>query len=93
MMSKKKKGNYFQISTGEKVTMGEIESMSKSKKNVIDPESIINTFGADSARWFMLSDSPPEKDINWTDSGINGAWKICQKIWTDCKKNKKNLSK
>ena len=46
-------------------------------KNVIDPESIINTYGGDSARWFMLSDSPP-KDINWTDSGINGAWKICQ---------------
>ena len=57
----KKDSNYFQISTGEPVTMGEIESMSKSKKNVIDPESIINTYGADSARWFMLSDSPPEK--------------------------------
>ena len=53
----------------------------KSKKNVIDPQSIIETYGADSARWFMLSDSPPEKDINWSDSGINGAWKICQKIW------------
>ena len=76
----KKDSKYFQISTGEKVTMGEIESMSKSKKNVIDPESIISTYGADSARWFMLSDSPPEKDINWTDSGINGAWKICQKF-------------
>ena len=60
--------------------MEEIESMSKSKKNVIDPESIISTYGADSARWFMLSDSPPEKDINWTDSGINGAWKICQQF-------------
>ena len=56
--------------------------MSKSKKNVIDPETIINNFGADSARWFMLSDSPPEKDINWSESGIQGSWKICQKIWT-----------
>tara|TARA_B100002019_G_scaffold291399_1_gene311499 strand:+ start:1908 stop:4472 length:2565 start_codon:yes stop_codon:yes gene_type:complete len=89
----KKDSNYFQISTGEKVTMGEIESMSKSKKNVIDPESIIDTYGADSARWFMLSDSPPEKDINWTESGIHGAWKICQKIWTLVKKNQKFLEK
>ena len=89
----KKDSNYFQISTGEKVTMGEIESMSKSKKNVIDPESIIDTYGADSARWFMLSDSPPEKDINWTDSGIHGAWKICQKIWTLVKKNQKFLER
>ena len=87
----KKDSKYFQVSTGKEVTMGEIESMSKSKKNVIDPESIISTYGADSARWFMLSDSPPEKDINWTDSGINGAWKICQKIWTLVKNNKMNL--
>ena len=86
-----KDSKYFQISTGEPVTMGEIESMSKSKKNVIDPESIISTYGADSARWFMLSDSPPEKDINWTDSGINGAWKICQKIWMIVQSNKENL--
>jgi len=57
-----------------------MESMSKSKKNVVDPESIIKSYGADAARWFMLSDSPPEKDINWSDSGIKGAWKICQKI-------------
>jgi leucyl-tRNA synthetase len=87
----KKNSNYFQISTGEQVVIGEIESMSKSKKNVIDPESIIDTYGADSARWFMLSDSPPEKDINWTDSGIHGAWKICQKIWTIVKKNQQFL--
>ena len=88
-----KNSNYFQISTGEHVVMGEIESMSKSKKNVIDPESIIDTYGADSARWFMLSDSPPEKDINWTDSGIHGAWKICQKIWTIVRKNQQFLEK
>ena len=68
-----------------------MESMSKSKKNVIDPESIINTFGADSARWFMLSDSPPEKDINWSESGINGAWKICHRIWTLINTNKKHF--
>ena len=88
----KRGSEYIQMSTGKPVTMGEIESMSKSKKNVIDPESIIDTYGADSARWFMLSDSPPEKDINWTDSGINGAWKICQKIWKIALTNQKNLS-
>ena len=80
-----------QTSTGEKVVEGPVESMSKSKKNVIDPETIINTYGADSARWFMLSDSPPEKDINWSESGINGAWKICQKVWALIIKNKNFL--
>ena len=71
--------------------IGPIESMSKSKKNVIDPETIIKDFGADSARWFMLSDSPPDKDINWSESGINGSWKICQKIWAIIDLNKKYL--
>ena len=88
----KKGSEYFQISTGKKVFEGQIESMSKSKKNVIDPESIIKMYGADSARWFMLSDSPPEKDINWSESGINGAWKICQKIWSIIELNKKYLN-
>ena len=86
-------GNLFQISTGEKVTEGPMESMSKSKKNVIDPETIIKNFGADAARWFVLSDSPPEKDINWSDSGIQGSWKICQKIWTLIYENKDYLNK
>ena len=85
------KKQFFQISTGQKVYEGQIESMSKSKKNVIDPQSIIQSFGADSARWFMLSDSPPEKDINWSESGINGAWKICQKIWNIVYNNKQFL--
>ncbi len=84
----KKDNQYFQISTGQKIIEGQIESMSKSKKNVIDPQSIIRTYGADAARWFMLSDSPPEKDINWSESGINGAWKICQKIWAIIELNK-----
>ena len=79
---KKDINKFIQISTNESVIEGPIESMSKSKRNVIDPQSIIQAYGADSARWFMLSDSPPEKDINWSDSGIKGAWKICQKIWT-----------
>ena len=55
--------------------------MSKSKKNVVDPENIIKEYGADTARWFMLSDSPPERDINWSLSGINGAWRFTQKFW------------
>ena len=90
----KKEGDKLtQISTNESVIEGPIESMSKSKRNVIDPQSIIEMYGADSARWFMLSDSPPEKDINWSDSGIKGAWKICQKIWTIVHSNKDILHK
>ncbi len=77
-----------QISKQLEVIEGPIESMSKSKKNVIDPQSIIANYGADSARWFMLSDSPPERDINWSESGIQGSWKFCQKIWTLVFKNK-----
>ena len=76
-----------QISTGLDVTMGAVESMSKSKKNVIDPEEIIKNYGSDSARWFMLSDSPPERDINWSDAGIHGSWRFCQKIWTTITSN------
>ena len=64
-----------------KVTVGPSESMSKSKKNTIDPESIINTYGADSARLFILSDSPPEKDVQWSDEGIFSSNKFIQKLW------------
>jgi leucyl-tRNA synthetase len=55
--------------------------MSKSKKNVIDPTNIIKTYGADTARWFMLSDSPPDRDLEWTDSGILGSYKFINKAW------------
>ena len=89
---KKNNEKFIQISTGEKVLEGSIESMSKSKKNVIDPETIIQSYGADAARWFMLSDSPPDKDINWSESGIQGSWKICQKIWFIINNNKHYLS-
>ena len=75
------KNKYFYTKTKEEVIIGPVESMSKSKKNVVDPENIINEYGADTARWFMLSDSPPERDINWSLSGINGAWKFTQKFW------------
>ena len=89
---KKDNDKLIQISSGEYVSEGSIESMSKSKKNVIDPETIIKSYGADAARWFMLSDSPPEKDINWSESGIQGSWKICQKIWVIVNNNKQYLS-
>ena len=82
-----KDGKLYQASNGLEVTMGANESMSKSKKNVIDPEEIIKNYGSDSARWFMLSDSPPERDINWSDAGIHGSWRFCQKIWTTITSN------
>ena len=55
--------------------------MSKSKKNVVDPETIIQTYGADTARIFMLSDSPPDRDLEWTESGVEGAWRYLNKLW------------
>ncbi len=67
--------------TGESVSVGRSEKMSKSKKNVVDPSVIIDTFGADTARWFTLSDSPPERDLEWTTQGIEGAWRFTQRLW------------
>ena len=63
------------------VLIGPIEKMSKSKKNVVSPEAIAGTYGADAARWFMLSDSPPERDVEWTEAGAAGAWKLVARIW------------
>jgi leucyl-tRNA synthetase len=73
--------NWVHIETGEPLTVGGIEKMSKSKRNVVDPETIIEAYGADTARWFMLSDTPPERDIEWTSSGAEGAWRFIQRIW------------
>jgi len=67
--------------SGEDVTLGPAEKMSKSKRNVIDPDDIIEQYGADTARWFMLSDTPPERDIEWTEAGVVGAWRFVQRIW------------
>jgi leucyl-tRNA synthetase len=69
------------IATGEPVTIGAIEKMSKSRRNTVDPDDIIGSFGADTARWFMLSDSPPERDVNWTEEGVQGAWRFVQRLW------------
>lgn len=63
------------------VTRGRSEKMSKSKRNVIDPEPIIDGYGADTARLFMLSDSPPDRDLEWTDAGIDGAWRYIGRVW------------
>lgn len=68
-------------STGEPLTIGAIEKMSKSKLNVVDPDDIIASYGADTARWFMLSDSPPERDVEWTDSGAQGTARFLQRVW------------
>ncbi len=69
------------LETGEPVEIGPIEKMSKSKRNTVDPDDIIGTFGADTARWFMLSDSPPERDVIWTEEGVQGAWRFVQRLW------------
>ena len=73
--------NFIKISDKSQVTVGHSESMSKSKKNVIDPEKMIKIYGADAVRWFILSDSPPEKDIQWSDQGVKAAYKFLQRIY------------
>ncbi len=67
--------------TGEEVNIGSIEKMSKSKRNTVDPDDIIGEYGADVARWFMLSDSPPDRDVIWTEEGVQGSWRFVQRLW------------
>ena len=74
-------GLTFTKSDKSKVQVGPSEAMSKSKKNIIDPESMIKIYGADAVRWFILSDSPPEKDIQWSNQGVNASYKFLQKLW------------
>ena len=80
----KKKNKFFMLN-GEEVTKGRSEKMSKSKKNIIDPDSIISAYGADTARLFMMSDSPPERDLEWSDEGIRSVWKYLNKIFLHLK--------
>ena len=73
---------YLKDNIAKEVKVGPSESMSKSKKNTIDPQNIINNYGADSVRLFILSDSPPEKDVQWSEEGIVASYKFIQKLWT-----------
>ncbi|MFZ4762009.1 MAG: leucine--tRNA ligase [Alphaproteobacteria bacterium] len=74
-------GERVLAANGQKVSVGRIEKMSKSKKNTIDPADIIGNYGADAARLFILSDSPPERDLEWTEAGIDGAWRYINRLW------------
>lgn len=80
-VARSENGVLTRMGTGDSITVGRSEKMSKSKKNVVDPEDIIATYGADTARWFMLSDSPPDRDLEWTESGISGAWRFLNRVW------------
>ncbi|WP_332655732.1 leucine--tRNA ligase, partial [Brevundimonas sp.] len=72
-----------QLSTGETLTIGDIEKMSKSKKNVVAPQEIVDTYGVDAGRLFVLSDSPPERDVQWTPGGVEGASRFVQRVWAE----------
>ncbi|AXJ95279.1 MULTISPECIES: leucine--tRNA ligase [unclassified Sphingomonas] len=71
----------IEIATGQPIEVGRVEKMSKSKKNTVDPEPIVDRYGADATRWFMLSDSPPERDLPWSEAGIEGSWRFVQRLW------------
>jgi leucyl-tRNA synthetase len=71
------------ISTGQPLVIGDIEKMSKSKKNVVAPEEILETYGVDAGRLFVLSDSPPERDVQWTPGGIEGSWRFVNRVWNE----------
>ena len=90
-----KSGSGIKDNKNNKVEIGKVEKMSKSKKNVIDPNDIINLYGADTARWFMLSDSPPERDLQWTETGISSSFKFINKLYEFVEKFKtyKSLEK
>ena len=66
---------------GDKISVGPSEAMSKSKKNIIDPEEMIKSYGTDAVRWFILSDSPPDKDIQWSEQGMVASYKFINKFW------------
>jgi leucyl-tRNA synthetase len=77
----KRPDGVFERATGLAVEVGRTIKMSKSKKNTVDPDSILETYGADAVRWFVLSDSPPERDLAWSEGGIDGAWRFVQRVW------------
>ena len=77
----RKGASIVELATGLPAELGRIEKMSKSKKNVVDPTPILEQYGADAVRWFVLSDSPPERDLIWSEAGIEGAWRFVQRVW------------
>ena len=81
VIKNEKDNSAYHKETGEKISIGSPEKMSKSKKNIVDPDDIIKLYGADTARWFVLSDSPPDRDIFWTEAGIDSSNKFINKIW------------
>ena len=93
LVKDKSKNTMLKISDNTKVKIGNSLKMSKSKKNVIDPIDIIDQYGADTARWFVMSDSPPDRDVEWTTSGIEASWKHLNRVWriaTEIINNEKN---
>jgi leucyl-tRNA synthetase len=80
-LSPEEVSNGIVVATGGPATVGRIEKMSKSKKNTVDPGPIVDQYGADAVRWFMLSDSPPERDLEWTEAGIEGCWRFINRLW------------
>lgn len=80
-VTRKKGGEFVTVKDGLPVTVGRSEKMSKSKKNVVDTIDIVQEYGADTARFFVMSDSPPEKDLDWTEAGVQGAWRYLSKLW------------
>ena len=80
-IEKKNDGKVVTKKNNKEIVVGPSEAMSKSKKNIVDPEEMINIYGADSIRWFMLSDSPPERDVQWSQEGVSAASKFIQKLW------------
>ncbi|NJM50272.1 MAG: leucine--tRNA ligase [Sphingomonadales bacterium] len=78
---RKEGADWTVIADGSPAIAGRVEKMSKSKKNVVDPDDIVDQYGADAVRWFMLSDSPPERDLEWSEAGIEGCWRFTQRLW------------
>lgn len=80
-VQKNGEGEFVEIATGKKVTVGRLEKMSKSKKNVVDPDVIVKTYGADALRLFVVSDTPADRDFPWSDEGLDGSWRFINRVW------------